>query len=222
MNHTIHKTIIAISAVSSLLFIPALSAKTVKDPEKILSSVSQESATAMQGVRMARFALFDGRPDAAEKLLDKAMQNFEKVKKEAPKQIVTVESTRKVGDKTVSTDKHTETSDLIPIEASLALGEDFVATPEKSAKLDEANRQMHAGKMSKAIEVLRAADISVSVSRLLMPLDDTMIHVSKARALIKEHEYYEANLALKGAEDGMIINSAYVVEPVQKAPKAKS
>jgi hypothetical protein len=65
---------------------------------------------------------------------------------------------------------------------------------------------------------LREADIGLSVSRVLMPVKDTITHVDKAIELFGEHKYYEANLSLKAAEDGLIVDSVLLYEPIV-APK---
>jgi len=47
-----------------------------------------------------------------------------------------------------------------------------------------------------------------------MPLKATAKHVDTAISLLKEHKYYEANLALKAAEDGLITDTVLLAEPV--------
>jgi hypothetical protein len=115
----------------------------------------------------------------------------------------------------------TEKSDYVPIDVWLVLSENFVATPEKNAKIKEANKNLKNGDKGKAVEVLRTADIDVSVSRMLMPLDATMKHVDTAIQLMSEHKYYEANLALKGAEDG-VVDSIMLAEPLTPASTDKA
>ena len=185
--------------------------------EKILEKVSQEGHTAMQAVRYARVAIFDGQPQQAAELLDKAKKNLSAAEKKAPEMTVTVKAVEKMGGKTIDTEKTSETNDLIPIDAGLALPEDFVATPEKTAKIKEANKHLKKGEKAKAVEVLHQADIGISVSRLLMPLKATINKVDKAISLIKEHKYYEANLALKGAEEGVIVDTVLLYEPTPPA-----
>lgn len=182
--------------------------------EKILDKVSMESNTAMLQVRWARVALFDGEPDRAKDFLKEAKQNLGAAEKAAPELTVTVKSQTKVGDKTVTTDEATQTMDYVPIDAGLVLAEDFVPTPDKEAKIKEANEHLKKGDSAKAVETLRAADIEVSASRVLMPLKTTMKHVDTALALLDEHKYYQANLALKAAEDGLITDTVVLYGPV--------
>jgi hypothetical protein len=53
-----------------------------------------------------------------------------------------------------------------------------------------------------------------------MPLKATLTHVDKAIALTNAHKYYEANLSLKAAEDGLVVDSATLCESAAPA-KAK-
>lgn len=177
-------------------------ATTQKEESNIQEKVSSEANTAIRDLRWARVALFDGQPEAAKTYLGGVKKNLETAKKHGPEMV-------------------TEKSDYVPIDAWLVLSENFVATPEKNAKIKEANKNLKNGDKGKAVEVLRTADIDVSVSRMLMPLDATMKHVDTAIQLMSEHKYYEANLALKGAEDG-VVDSIMLAEPVTPASTDKA
>ncbi|SPD76395.1 conserved exported hypothetical protein [uncultured Desulfobacterium sp.] len=189
--------------------------------EKILDKVSKEGFAAIQEVRHARVAIFDGQPQEAEDLLGQAKKNLSAVEKNAPAITVTVKAVEKVGGKTIDTKTTSETTELIPIDAGLVLSEDFVATPEKTAKIQEANKHLKKGDKTKAVESLRETDIAVSVSRVLMPLKSTVNSVDKAISLLKEEKYYEANLALKGVEDGLIVDTVLLSQPEPPAKAEK-
>jgi len=210
-------TIASIVATLGLAMVVNIAIATNHDKEskesKILEQVSNESNMAMRDLRWARVALFDGKTDSAKTYLDEAKKNLETAEKDAPQMIVTINTKNKIGDKTVSSKEVTETSDYVPIDAWLVLSEDFVATPEKNAKIKEANDHLKNNKKDEALEVLHSADIDVSVGRMLMPLGATLKHVDKAIDLMKEQKYYEANLALKDAEDGLIEDSVMIVAP---------
>ncbi|MFV0439516.1 MAG: YfdX family protein [Desulfopila sp.] len=209
---------IAAASVASLLglamVVTVSVATTPKNENKILDKVSTEGNAAMQDLRWARVALFDGQPEAAQKYLDKAKTNLAKAEKQAPELVVTINSQQKVGDKIVASKRVTESSDYVPVDAWLTLSDDFVATPEKSAKIKEANGHIQNGDKKKAVEVLKTADIAVSIGRALIPLKATIKDVDSALALMNDHKYYEANLVLKGAEDGVVVDSVLLVEPV--------
>ena len=56
------------------------------------------------------------------------------------------------------------------------------------------------------------AGVGVTETQYLMPLKQTQQAVKKAQQLLKEGKYYEANLALKGAEEGIITDSVSLVD----------
>jgi len=182
----------------------AMATKENKDG-KILKKVSVEGRLALLDMRMARVAIFDGMPEQSGKLLEQAKKNLTAAKKQASEMKVTT--------------KGAKVTDLVPIDVAVALSEDFVATPEKKEKIKEANEHLRKGESAKAVEILRQADISVAISSVLMPLKATIKHVDQAIALIKDHKYYEANLTLKGAEDGVIVVTDMLSEPITPAKK---
>lgn len=194
-------------------------AAEVNKEEKILENISKEGQTAMREIRWGRVAIFDGDIKQAKDLLDKSKKTLTEVQKQAPELVVTVKSEEKVDGKTVSNQKMTKTKDLVPIDAGLVLSEDFVPTPEKSEKIKQANEHLKQHNTKKAIEVLREADIDISISRVLMPVNDTLNHVDKAIGLLAQNKFYEANLALKAAEDGLIVDSVLLHEPLPASAK---
>lgn len=195
-------------------------AASEKKQEQVLDKVSQDGYMAMQEAGFARVAIFDGQLKEAQKLMEKAQAHLQEAKKKAPEITVTVKAVEKMGDKTIDSAQMTETNNLVPIDAGLTLAEDFVSTPEKAQKIKDANGQMKKGNHARAHEILKEAGIGVSVTRLLMPLDFVTSQVDKASALFKEHKYYEANLALKGAADSLIVDTVVLYEPDQAQEKA--
>ena len=208
----------AAAFVFSMAGSDAIAAKESK-AEKILERVSKESHTAVRDVRFARVAIFDGQSEDAEKYLADAKKNLAEAEKQAPKYIVTVKAKQQVGSETVGKRTTTQTSDFVPIDAWLVLSEDFISTPEKKAKIEEANKHLKKGDSAKAVTILREADIGISVTHVLMPLNATIKLVDKAIAMLKDHKYYEANLVLKGIEDGLIMDTVSLYEPVKPEKK---
>jgi hypothetical protein len=222
-NHLSKIIVISVITLIGFAIAGTISIATTQSNEsKILDKVSNEANTAMRDLRWARVALFDGQLESARTYLDGVKKNLEAAQKQAPEMVVTIDTKSKIGDKTVSSQKVSESTDYVPIDTWMVLSEDFVVTPEKDAKIKEANKHLKSGDKEKAIDVLRTADIDVSVGRMLMPLNATMKHVDKAIDLMSEQKYYEANLALKGAEDGLIVDSVMLVEPATSASGDKA
>jgi hypothetical protein len=184
-----------------------------KGADKLLDKVSKEGQAAMRDMRWARVAIIDGQTKLGEEMLGRAKKELANLAKQSPESVVTIRTKEKIGGKVVAKEETTETNDLVPIDAGLVFAEDYVATPEKQKKIEQANKHLAKGETSKAIVALRDADIDVSVSRVLLPVKDTVKHVDKAMELMKAQKYYEANLALKAAEDGAIVDSVLLYEP---------
>ena len=111
----------------------------------------------------------------------------------------------------------------LPIDGQLTLGEDFVATPAKAAAVAEANKHLEKGQRKEAIEKLKLADVNVMFAMALAPLDRTIADVDMAATLMDEGKYYEANAAMKKAEDGVRYDSMAAIAVPEKpgAPKTQ-
>lgn len=99
----------------------------------------------------------------------------------------------------------------VVINATVALSEDYVATPEKESAIKSANEKLAKGDQKGAIDTLRLAGIGVIENQYLMPLNQTRKAVAQAQKLLKAGKYYEANLVLKGAEEGIVVDSEMLV-----------
>lgn len=185
------------------------------ETEKTLFKLSQDGFSAMRTVRAARLALFNGKSDLVSDLLAKAKELLNQAEKEAP--TFAIKTQESINGKNVGSDAETGKIDVIPIDASLALADDFVPTHEKKAHIAKANEHFKKGQAKEALDELRLGEIDVNYKRVLMPINATKKHVDQALKLIAEHQYYEANLALKAAEDGLTVDTINLAEPVGKS-----
>jgi hypothetical protein len=209
--------IFTISVFGATLAVGGLAlAKSNSDdqPTKILETVSQESAAAVRDMRAARLAIFEGHPGDAKRLLASAKKSLSAADKQRPQTLITVKTERKVGERTVSKNETRETTDLVPVDAWLDVSEDFVSTPEKKASIKKADEHLKAGARTKALEDLHAVDVDVVATRLLMPMGSTSKHLDKAISLLNKDRYYEANLALMAAENGLMTDTMFLRQPV--------
>ena len=88
-------------------------------------------------------------------------------------------------------------------------------TPEKKEHIAKANEHFKSGRAKEAIEELRLGEIDVTYTRVMMPLTATKKCLADAMQLATEHKYYEANLSLKAAEDGVIVDSVGLADMPQ-------
>ena len=194
-------------------------------PKQELMKVSQDGFDAMRTVRAARIAIFNGEPKLAIKMLGKAKVELDAAAKDASKFIENIKTM--VGEAIVEDKTGTAKMDWIPIDGQVSLANTFVPSPEKTEHINKANEYFKKGRSKEAIEELRLAEIDVTYTCVLMPLQATTKCVAEATRLAEEHKYYEANLALKVAEDGLIIDSVSLIampkhKSKENSPKVKS
>jgi hypothetical protein len=183
-----------------------------KEQQKMLDKASTEGYMAMRDIRLARVAIFSGHVNAATSYVEDAKQDLATAGKEAGKRTVTLHVEEQPGAKGAK-GRNIAIGDLISVDAAVILSEDFTVTPEKKGAVAKANEHLKKGEVRKAVEILRAADIGVAVTQTLIPVKTTEENVEKAIGLLKNHKYYEANLALKAAEDGAVIDTVIASEP---------
>jgi hypothetical protein len=104
----------------------------------------------------------------------------------------------------------------LPVDGAMAIGEDYTAIPAKSAGVTKANEQLKQGDHAGAMETLRLAGVNVTFDEAVAPLDQTIKGVTTAETLLDQGEFYEANQALKGVQDGI----RYDIVDMTGTPKA--
>lgn len=175
----------------------AATAQVQKEAADVLQ-VAVQGANAMRDVQFARLALFHGQPESAKKLTDDAAALLAADDASWAKFVKTDATAKMIADRLV-------------INATIALSEDYVATPEKESAIKSANEKLAKGDQKGAIDTLRLAGIGVIENQYLMPLNQTRKAVAQAQKLLKAGKYYEANLVLKGAEEGIVVDSEMLV-----------
>lgn len=116
--------------------------------------------------------------------------------------------------------KHDDLGPMVPIDARLTMADVYTLTPEKKAEIDKVNEHLKKGETKKALEVLRPIDVQLTLTALFMPLDPTAKAVDQAGKLLADDKYYEANLALKKAEDNWVTDSQSFVDYLEKLPES--
>ena len=165
---------------------------TETDAPKFIKT-ADEALNALQQIRAARVAIFNGEPENAVKLSDVAQ-----------KDLTTAQGY--MNELALKTQKSADEGDAyIPFDASMSLVEGFVPDEAETAVLTKANEHMAKGENDDAIEALKLGNIDVSVSTALIPATSSLKHVDDAIKLLDQKKYYEANLALKAVEDSVLI-----------------
>ena len=188
-----------------------------------LMKLSADGSVAFRTLHMARLAIFEADPVAAKRLLADTRAALAKAKADSTA-FVKAEAELKVpkGMNAAPAVASGPPVAWLPIDGQLTLGEDFVATPAKAAAVAEANKHLEKGQRKEAIEKLKLADVNVMFTMALAPLDRTMADVDMAAKFMDEGKYYEANAAMKKAEDGVRYDSVAAVAVPQKAEEKKT
>ena len=191
----IRKTLLVITSATFISLSFATLAATSHDTDnRPFIRLSEEGSKAARNISMARVAIFDGQSQEAMKLVDQAKATLATAAQDVDKLAI------KKPDKA-------DSGPMIPIDAKLTMADDFTLTPEKRKDLDKINEHLKKGETKEALNLLRPADVRLTLTTLFMPIDTTAKAVDQAAKLLAESKYYEANLALKKAEDGWVIDS---------------
>ena len=161
-------------------------------PTQLLIS-SDDAYQALRNVQAARLAIFNGKPDLAVELTVAAATSLDAAALASTDLVIATNEAKSNGDQ------------YIPFDINMSLAEGFVPTDAKAEKLVEANKQFAAGDEKAAAEVLKLANIDVTVSAALLPVAASLRHIRDAEGLLGKQKYYEANLALRALENSIII-----------------
>jgi hypothetical protein len=209
--------VLSITLVALPVFAAAKST-TESTPDKDFGKLSTDGSKVLQDVGLARLAIFNGQVTEAKRYTEEAMTAVEKAKNDdsvftkAEADLKPPAGMTQPGAATASTTP----IKWIPMDGSMTLGEDYPATPEKSAGVSKANEQLKKGEHQKAMETLKLANVDVSFMTEVAPLDKTSSGIKQATQLLDSGKYYEANQALKVVEDGF----RFDVTDIDSAPKS--
>ncbi len=163
-----------------------------------ITQISQEGYDAMRAVRAARIAIFDGNSELSTRMVNVAKTDLDKLKAAATKAGAAAEFTL-----TDSPAELPTAPKYVAVDGMISVVDNFSETPEKKAAIKQANDHIAKGNHAKAIEILKLHDISVTFTRIALPIESSITHVAQASDLIGQGKFYEANLALKAVEDGL-------------------
>lgn len=188
---------------------------------KDFGKLSQDGFTALRDIRLTRLAIFDGNISQAKQDIDHASLSLQKAQTDDSiytKAESDLKTPAGMSQQHISTDAAgTAPIKWLPVDGAFALGEDYVATPEKTKAVSEADSQVKNGNHSQAMDTLKLAHVNVVFDVEVAPLEKTIAGVDKAKQLIEHGQYFEANQALKTVESGM----RYDVQDFVGTPPAK-
>jgi hypothetical protein len=169
-----------------------------------MRDISQAGHSAMMNIDDARFAIFNGDPKVAMKLMESAKSLLTQADKDAA---FVGGATSPNNAKPAGTNMQGPKMRSVQIDGQLALADDFVMTPEKKSHVDKANESFKKGDRTTGLEELRLGSIDVNYTRWWLPVAQTETHLDQAIKLADAGKFYQANLALKAIEDSVTIDS---------------
>jgi hypothetical protein len=205
---------------------PAAESAAQQSADHDFSKLSADGGKALRDIRTVRLEIFDGQIKGAKADIAKAIASLNKAQSDDT--IFTkAESELKVpanmkGDTKNAANASTTPIQWLPVDGGMTLGEDFVATPEKTAGVAKANDKLAKGDKKGAMEDLKLANIDVNFLVELAPLKATEQGVKQASAFLDDGKYYEANQALKSVEDGMRFDTENVVGTPEKVDASRA
>jgi hypothetical protein len=212
----VRKSFLSALAATTLLCSAAFASDQVaktpangKAADSDFGKLSTDGAKAIRDVHLARLAIFDGRTTEAKKYIDEANSSLMKAKTDDTAFMKAEDDLKPPAGMAQPRTKTAISGSPIkwlPVDGSVALDEDYIATPEKTAGVAKANAQLKKGDHKQALDTLKLADVDVSFIEEVAPLDKTASGVQKAAQLIASGQYFEANQDLKGVEDGLRFN----------------
>jgi 3,4-dihydroxy-2-butanone 4-phosphate synthase len=186
---------------------------------KDLVKFSHHGHAAILSIQEARVAIFNGHPQAAIQLMDKAKTSIDAAEREAPDFALPKNAAN--ARNSAGTRTNSQGAVLVPVDARMSLGEDYTATPEKQSHINKANEHLRNGETKQAMDELKLAGVDVNYTLVLMPIASSKQDLQKAITLAGQGKYYESNLALKSIEDGLLIDTESLIEAPKNGSKNK-
>lgn len=98
--------------------------------------------------------------------------------------------------------KDTKAVSWLPVGADVTVSDDFT-TPSKTTAVTSANAHLKKGQTNAAMKVLKLANVGVSYTMEVVPLNQTTVDVDKAAGLMNLDKFYQADQVLKQVQDSV-------------------
>lgn len=163
--------------------------------DKSVDKIATIGFSAMQDINLSRVSLFNGDISKAKDMLMSANKKLNDDQTDWSSFI------KKNKNPPVDGDSY------IVINSVLSIDENYQPTDVKHDAIQKANEKLKNGDKKGALGTLKLAGVSVTENQMLMPLNQTRKNVKDAIKLFDEGKYYQANLVLHSAEQGIIVDS---------------
>jgi len=103
----------------------------------------------------------------------------------------------------------------LPVDGQMIVDDNYVASPQKTAAITDANKSLEQGDRKGATDKLKLAGINVDFAMAVVPLAKTTSDIDHAAMQIDDGKYYEANTTLLQAENGVRFDVADANVPLK-------
>lgn len=225
-------TVAAIALSSALALSPTSSAvakaaanndQSMETAARDYTKLSEDGFSAFRNIHLARLALFDGKVGKAKKFVSNAQSALTKADTDdaafvsAMADLQPPKAAKKPHGKPANIDVNQKIK-WLPIDAEMALTEEYVVIPKNQAAVAKANTQLKQGDRKGAIDTLQVAGVDLEYSTVLLPIEHTKTALKSTVKELDSDKYYQANLTLKGIEDSMMVDVSDVLaepEPIK-------
>jgi hypothetical protein len=172
--------------------------------DKDLGKLSIDGTAAYQDIGLARLAIYDGKTDAATKLVNDAMSSLSRAKNDdavfmkAEADLTPPKSSTAQAQKAANPSKTAVA--WVPVDGEFILDETLTPNAAKAGAVDEANKHLHNGEPDKAKDTLKVASVDADYVMTLAPLAQTEQDVQQASQMLSNHKYYAASQQLRDAQ----------------------
>ncbi len=174
-----------------------------KTADTDFGKLSVQGSKAFRDLQLARLAIFDAEPADAKTYIADAKNAIEKAQKDDAVFVKAESELRAPGKTMPNSNPDTHPIAWLPVDGQMILDENYIASPQKTEALADANKSLKQGDRKGAAEKLRLAGINVDFTMAVVPLARTTNDIDQAATLINDGKYYEANTVLLEAEKGM-------------------
>ena len=224
-KHAVFSTMIGTLACGSVLSTNAFAdelKETVTTSAGRSLSPTQEAELSRSAVRVMRYIAY-ARSDIAKKNTKAAKANvalaqmlIDDIRMNMPTTIV--KDRIKIAKEHLKYESVEEVAaDLIPIEASLTVIEDYVPVSVSKGHIRKAGKHLKKGDKKSASEELEAAEVALVYTEVDLPLSSTEGHINDALEALNKKKLSQADKALAEAEGGVIFLADVIEAPVTQA-----
>jgi hypothetical protein len=171
--------------------------KTVVQATQDFAQLSKAGNQAFVELTLARYALFDGKVDAATKLIEESRVSMDVASKDKTAFMKAEADLVPPPNSAIPLSADKTLVAWLPIGADVVITDDYSKEPAKNAAIASANDALKKGDRDGAIKTLKLAKVNVAYAVNVVPFEKTADRLDQTSSLMKAGKYYEAGQILR-------------------------